>query len=331
MELYLCGKVKIMATVKEWLDGVSFKEIVPFLVNNDSMAKAHLTDYKMAFDRLCAMTPAEDDGVVVSIEMTDYDDGKGALLSMHEKSARFWKYELARQVVVADDVAAGHEEIVAEMLWELTYWGFCDEDMDNTFERLHNGYSPAGEANPYKDAFLRLRQRNHDLNCHYKEDIGKDTYSHKDRSDFFWKPRRNGPKRHRERRQTARLEYLEKMMNRWELAENVADKHNLDKTIGANLRKDILESGLTIHERFVAVCRAQDAAEYLADLLGNYYAPPAEAKEYDHAWIFVSHGKDADTDAICSVIMQHFGKARILFDLNERMEYTNIDALLIFR
>lgn len=321
-----------MAIVKEWLDGVSFKEIVPFLVKKDSMAKGHLTDYKMAFDRLCAMAPAEDDGVVVNIEITDYDDGTGTWLSMHEESAEKWAIELARQVVVADDAAVGREEIVAEMLWELTYWGFCDEDMDNTFERLHNGYRPAREANPYKDAFLRLRQRNHGLNCRYKEDVGKDTVTIKNiRQDLLWEPRRNGPKRHRERRQTARLEALEKMMNRWELAANVADKHNLDNTIGANLRKDILESGFTLHERFMAVCPARDTAAYLSDLLSNYYAPPKDAKEYDHAWIFVSHNKDADIDAISSVLKRHFGIARILFDLNESIEYTNIDTLLIFR
>ena len=321
-----------MATVKEWLGGVSFKEIVPFLVKKDSMAKAHLTDYKMAFDRLCAMAPAEDDGVIVNIEMTDYDDGTGAWLSVHEESAEKWAIELARQVVVADDVVAGREEIVAEMLWELTYWGFCDEDLDDTFEKLHNGYRQAQAANPYKDAFLRLRQRNHDLNCRYKEDVGKDTVTIKNvRQDLLWDPRRNGPKRHRERRQKARLEYLKKMMKRWELVANVVAKHGLDETVGATLRKDILESGLTIHERFVAVCRAQDAAEYLADLLGDYYAPPAEAKEYDHAYIFVGHNKDADMDAISSVLKQHFGRARILFDLNESIEYANIDALLIFR
>lgn len=92
------------------------------MFNIESAVRYNLVDFKMAFDRLCPTEPLVDDGTAINVEMTDYEDGNPPVLSMHCCNDSEWNQMLGRNVTVSDDVVASDEEIVAVMLWELTYY-----------------------------------------------------------------------------------------------------------------------------------------------------------------------------------------------------------------
>lgn len=193
--------------LKEWMDSVEFDWLVAPLVKFDPEAERNLVDYKMAFDRLRRMLPGTDDGNVITQEMLGHDGGTGGRLEMCENSSDRWEVELARKVVVKEDVRTSREEIVAAMLWGLTFYGFSPEQIQGTFREWKDEYVGYLKENPYVGPHRRLNQTHHDHHCRYKEDVGTRYYSHKNRSDWCWRKPANGPKRHRDRRQTARLEY----------------------------------------------------------------------------------------------------------------------------
>lgn len=249
--------------LKEWMDSVEFDRLVAPLVKFDPEAGRNLVDYKMAFDRLRRMSPGTDDGDVIALEMLGHDDGTGGCLEMCETSSVRWEVELARKVVVKEDVRASGEEIVAAMLWGLTFYGFSPEQIQGTFREWEDEYVGYLKENPYVGFHRRLNQAHHDHHCRYKEDVGTRCYSHKNRSDWCWRKPAYGRKRHRERRQTARLEYLEKMMRRWDLWRRFALSYcardwgweSFEKM--AAIRRMQLET----------VCPRGEEAPYLSDLL----------------------------------------------------------------
>ena len=260
-------------TFKEILERVEFIDLVKPLIERDKKASLNLYSYKEAFDLLRMMQPQDDDGITVDVDMTDYDDGKPPCLAAHFKLRTEWESIIAREVVIADDCQhLPIADIAAILLWEITYWGF---DPDNQY---------IGEARseltgiPLAKKLAELKQKHHDHNCRYKQDIGTPYYTLKDKSDLNWEPRRNGPKRHREKRQQKRIEVLERMVGRWHLTKILSCRHNFDTDTFQNLFSEIMQGPTFSH--YCTQSRTPDGndGEYLAELIRDYFPEKSGSK-----------------------------------------------------
>ena len=185
-------------------------------------------------------------------------------MSVSFKVREEWDCILSRIVEVNENTDATIEEIAATILWEITFYGFSPEEESEGFTLVEQHKY----MNPYKEQYFKIRQKLHDTNCRNRTDIGKNTYSS---SDLFWKPRRNGPKRHRENRLMLRAHFLFKQMRRWDLFFRLKVQNNLDDGIAKRLHDEIM-NGNTFHHCFMeSRTQSGDDIDYLVALIQDYF------------------------------------------------------------
>ena len=125
-------------TYKELLDSVTFDEIVPCI--------QHLPDthncvalYKIHYDMLRHLMPqqGEDDNKFAEIKY-EKDDYEGAepYLDAHPLEGDLWEVSLAKELIVHPEVKESWPEIAARCLWHTSFYGFTDEQIKKTAERL---------------------------------------------------------------------------------------------------------------------------------------------------------------------------------------------------
>ena len=142
-------------TFKELLDSVSYDEVerqIRIMYNYPETG--NLGWYRMHFDMLRLLTPKHDDDAnddVCHITMKKNDYGKGFHLDAYPMEGDLWEHSLTKEIVIAPDVKATNEEIVACCLWHTSFYGFVKEqireylrtdndnlDIDDFMDRWHN-------------------------------------------------------------------------------------------------------------------------------------------------------------------------------------------------
>ena len=198
-------------TLQEIFKSVRFEDMVKYLIDIESQVFENLYCFKEAFDVLRMMEAKEGMNIPIEIERVIDDFDEEPFLSVSFKVREEWDCMLSRIVEVNENTDATIQEIAATILWEITFYGFSPEEESEGFTLVEQHKY----MNPYKEEqYFKIKQKLHDTNCRNRTDIGKNTYS---LSHLFWKPRRNGPKRHRENRLKLRAHLLEKKMRRWDL------------------------------------------------------------------------------------------------------------------
>ena len=260
-------------TLKEILDKVEFADIVNPLIERDPQCADKLYSLKEAFDLLRMMTPQPSDGTKIDVEMTDYEDGNPPCLSAHYNGQEDWEIMLSREVVISGECRhLPDSAIAAILLWEITYWGFSLEEQRFLHSREHL------EGNPYVARLARLEQRHHDINCKHREDIGKMTFLMKDFSDLFYEPKRNGPKRHREKRLTIQIAKQEKLANRWDLSKTLTSQHHINGETAVKLHEEIMNGNSFCYYYLQSRTPNGNDGEYLAELIRDYFPPKTGSK-----------------------------------------------------
>lgn len=259
--------------LKEIINSLEFSDIADYLIKLDAQAEENLYSFKEAFDLLRNMQAQPSDGIEITISSEDYKDGMTPRLSAYFKEDTSWEVMLSREVVIEENYSATTEEIAAAILWELTFWGFSPIEREEHFDEMFDNPERHAKNNPYLAAFKKLEQHHHDVNCQHKEDRGKLTRRIKHSSDLFWEPRRNGPKRHREKRQKLRLEYLEKRVNRWDLCESLITKHHLtnEKETPDKLREAMLHNDGFRHYWMESQSKPGSEIAYMEELIRDYF------------------------------------------------------------
>ena len=210
------------------------------------------------------MEAKEGMNIPIKIERVIDDFDEEPYLSVSFKVREEWDCMLSRIVEVNENTDATIEEIAATILWEITFYGFSPEEESEGFTLVEQHKY----MNPYKEQYFKIEQKLHDTNCRNRTDIGKNTYS---LSDLFWKPRRNGPKRHRENRLMLRAHLLEKKMKRWDLFFRLKVQNNLDDGIAKRLHDEIM-NGNTCHHYFMeSRTQSGDDIDYLVALTQDYF------------------------------------------------------------
>lgn len=125
-------------TFYELLHSVTFDEIIPFLEKKNG-GPVCLALYKTHYDMLRLLTPRSGEGENKTASITnaklDYD-GEEPHLDAYPLEGDFWEVCLAKELVIAPDVNASLGEIAACCLWHTSFYGFTEEQKDETFEKL---------------------------------------------------------------------------------------------------------------------------------------------------------------------------------------------------
>lgn len=314
-------------TLQDIFKRVRFENLKEYLIEMDPQVSDNLYAFKEAFDILCMMEAKKGIDAPITIErVIDEWDGK-PFLSVYFKVREEWECTLSRPVVVDEHTVATIEEIAASVLWEITFYGFSPEEE-------YNGVMPIeriGEFNPYKEQYLKIKQRHHDTNCKYKSDIGQNTYSIKNKSDLYWKPRKNGPKRHREKRLALRTKTLEKKMKRWELVFRLKVQNGLCDDIVKWLHDEIMNGNTFQHYCLESRTQVGNDIDYMVELIRDYFPPKKGSKSIIlvSAPEILSSGNELKC-AICEVFgsFRKLPAPQYIFTTNNERKNIRIDLLV---
>ena len=216
-------------TLKELVMRVSFEELLPYL---KAMIKGHdnsVYAFREAYDRLRLMEPNPEYKGEVQIswsgdidEEENYQKGERDVLAVCYLDGDAWENGLAKELVIHKNVDASLAEIAANCLWEITFYGFSEKEIENTFERMLGENKP---QNKYEIALEKLRTSiiKHQTPRKYISTIqGKLCFT--EGILAYWlhqMKRKNRSKRKRAYRQERRKAYLKKMSTRLNMVETL--------------------------------------------------------------------------------------------------------------
>lgn len=227
-------------TLKELLTQVGFDELLPDLEKHEPEHLDNLYAFREAYDILRNMEPANNFEGKIFVEWHggEWEDEEKwiGVSPMHDCT---WEEDLAKEIVVADDIHLTDEEPAMHCLWEITYWGFSPDEREETWQRK---FGPKVLNNKYEVALDKLEESiwRHQTprRLRSKGKDGRRYVTWTNARDFF-NNRMNRSKRKREYRQDKREEYLRKM----------AARENLVRTLsaeGSSFRRNDVEFLLNV-------------------------------------------------------------------------------------
>lgn len=201
-------------TLKELVMKVPFETLLPHLKAYEPERLNNMYAFREAYDILLNMEPAKDFKGEIRVEWSGGEvGGEDRWINVGPMHDADWEEDLAKEIMVADDVRLSPEELAMHCLWEITYWGFSPKEREEVWQekfgrkKLNNPYEI--DLDKLKDSIWRhqtprrLRSRGQ-----HGERLTELVFPLK------WDKRKNRSKRKREYRQDKRQVYLEKMAKR---------------------------------------------------------------------------------------------------------------------
>lgn len=143
-------------TLKELLTQVGFDELLPDLEKHEPEHLDNLYAFREAYDILQGMEPATGFNGEIHVEWSggEFEDEEKwiSVGPMHDSS---WEEDLAKEIVIADDVHLTSTELAMHCLWEITYWGFSPDERGETWQRK---FEPKILNNKYEVALDKLEE-----------------------------------------------------------------------------------------------------------------------------------------------------------------------------
>ena len=202
-------------TLKELLTQVGFDELLPYLEKHEPEHLDNLYAFREAYDILRNMEPANNFEGKIFVEWHggEWEDEEKwiGVSPMHDCT---WEEDLAKEIVVADDIHLTDEELAMHCLWEITYWGFSPQEQLETFNRKFNYHKP---TNQYEIALDKLEESiwKHQTPRRFRcRGENGERYTTRQSTRYLFNERKNRSKRKREYRQDKREEYLKQMAAR---------------------------------------------------------------------------------------------------------------------
>ena len=271
-------------TLKELLTQVGFDELLPYLEKHEPEHLDNLYAFREAYDILQGMEPATGFNGEIHVEWSGGEfEGEEKWISvgpMHDSS---WEEDLAKEIVIADDVHLTSAELAMHCLWEITYWGFSPAERQETWRQK---FGPQILTNPYEVALDKLEESiwKHQTprRLRSKGKDGRRYVKWTNARDFF-NNRMNRSKRKREYRQDKRKEYLRKM----------ATRENLVRTLsaeGSSFRRNEVEFLLHVQygRQYDYRSVTQEAGSRLAYILESMIRyQQLDLSRYDGALFFL--------------------------------------------
>lgn len=304
-------------TLKELLTQVGFDELLPYLEKHEPEHLDNLYDFREAYDILRNMKPANNFEGKIFVEWHggEWEDEEKwiGVSPMHDCT---WEEDLAKEIVVADDVHLTLAELAMHCLWEITYWGFSPDEREETWQRK---FGPKVLANKYEIALDKLEESiwKHQTPRRLRSRGRQGERCVRVEFPIKWNfDRKNRSKRKREYRQDKRKEYLRKM----------ATRENLVRTLsaeGSSFRRNEVEFLLHVQygRQYDYHSVTQDTGSRLAYILESMTQYQLfDLTKYDSAVIFIrcpSHCPldETELEIFRKSVMQHLGYTNMLFGM----------------
>lgn len=257
-------------TFRDLLNKYQFDEIVPEI--RKVWEHKDISGMKMAFDCLKSLTPKPVEGTVDITIAGDESDPYVRVMGLSEDR---WENGLSKQlnINIMGDIQIPEKELLAQCLWEITYFGFTPRKIEEKFYGYRNRWA---ERNEY-DKIL------HDLiDRHFRKKVkpryrrytksGEPGYCVKDPEElkkmFLYPHKTNRRKRKAEKRYRDRKIELEKLSRRVELIKKLTHDDSsfsfgdLEFILTINIGQEVeFESFPTVPSNRI---------DYLEDLIRNY-------------------------------------------------------------
>ena len=302
-------------TLKELLTQVGFDEILPHLKKREPEHLDSIYAYREAYDILRNMDPAKDFEGKIYVEWHGGEwEGEEKWISvgpMHDSS---WEEDLAKEIIVADDIHLTDAEIAMYCLWEITYWGFSPAERQETWRQK---FGPKTLTNPYEVALDRLEESiwRHQTPRRFRSRGRQGERCVRIEFPIKWNfDRKNRSKRKREFRQNKRKEYLRKMAKRENLVRMLSAE-------GSSFGRSDVEFLLDVQYGRQCDYRSEtqninSRLTYILESMTQYQL--LDLTKYDSAVIFIrcpSHCPldETELETFRKSVMQHLGYTNVLF------------------
>lgn len=260
-------------TLKELIMKYNFDSIKPELEKRDDKINGRFAGYKEAFDILRMMEPDNEfhpeDTPHIEIGWQDsiLDDGE-RWIDVYGASCK-WENALAKEIKIANDLDLTETEVLAHILWEMTFFGFTPKQREEVFA----GWEPRKEPyNQYEKALWALQLHMYKNEVRKKDrwfdESGKGCYNMDYMKSRFNKPRFNRAKRKRKYRQELREEYLERMAKHDYLIQQLTKDSSL-KRIDIDFLMDVKHVNIVQFQSHIV--NREERMPYLLQLINDYY------------------------------------------------------------
>ena len=319
-------------TLKELLTQVGFDELLPYLEKHEPEHLDNLYDFREAYDILRNMKPANNFEGKIFVEWHggEWEDEEKwiGVSPMHDCT---WEEDLAKEIVVADDVHLTLAELAMHCLWEITYWGFSPDEREETWQRK---FGPKILNNKYEVALDKLEESiwRHQTPRRLRSRGRQGERCVRIEFPIKWNPeRKNRSKRKREYRQDKREEYLRKMATRENLVRMLSAE-------GSSFRRNEVEFLLHVqygrqYDYRSVTSNIENRLDYIFESMTRYQQ--VDLSRYNSAVIFLQFplGKPLDELSLTSFkqrIREWLGYTDIYFgSVGVETEATDVNVTLL--
>ena len=271
-------------TLKELLTQVGFDELLPYLEKHEPEHLDNLYDFREAYDILRNLEPAKDFEGKIYVEWHGGEwEGEEKWIGVGPMHDCTWEEDLAKEVVVADDIHLTKTEIAMHCLWEITYWGFSPAERQETWQRK---FGPKVLTNKYEIALDKLEESiwKHQTPRRLRSRGRQGERCVRIEFPIRWNPDcNNRSKRKREFRQDKRQEYLRKMAVRENLVRMLSAE-------GSSFRRNDVEFLLNVQygRQYDYRSVTQETGSRLAYILESMtHYQQLDLSRYDGALLFL--------------------------------------------
>ena len=190
----------IIMTLSELLRKVSFDELIPTLKGVYDVKDIY--SYGEAFDELMLKEAAGQTDGVIELSRDEDDENWIHVTGCHD----CWSEVLASRIQIEDGLSFSDAELAARILWEMTYWGFSEDETPSFMERPDNKYRRKWSEVHSRQKVMYARGRKEKREC-FREAMSWDICKR------IWEreERRNRAKRMRDARMDRAMARLDRM------------------------------------------------------------------------------------------------------------------------
>ena len=245
----------------ELLSRVTFDDLIPTL-NTLIIKENQLPYFKMAFDELRMMPPTinDDDIDVEMAESYIYVDG----------CQDRWSNVLGKNITLDDELKLADQVLAAHILWEITFFGFSEEEMKANIGRDYGDESHTPD-NIYRRKIQNIEDRqwkNYSRGAQWEISEGQKFISYDIAMEVFKRrEKRNRAKRMRDARQERQIQRLRKLAVR---------EDGICKAVGTGcMSREQVEYIMNVqygdeHTYSSRTNTSEDRAQYIIELIDKY-------------------------------------------------------------
>lgn len=279
-------------TLKELVMNIDFDVLLPYLRKFEFKHLDCIYCWREAYDRLRYMQPDPDFKEVAYVKWYNDDPEEDWIVVQHLDD-NVWEKELAKEIIIAENVNLSMEEIAMQCLWWITFYGFSAEEIDRCFlpEKIINKYEIA------------------------RQKLEKSIYRHQPRMGYCRiGEKMNRSKRKRRYRQEQREEYLIRMSQREEFIKKVTSESS---SLTRNEVEFLLDVDEGIGYEYDSVCHGKGKRlDYIFDSMTKYQQ--VDFSRYNQAIVCTFESikyplDETELDNFKTSVRLHLGYGHILY------------------